>query len=337
MKKPRPDTRSLLSPAPGESLRRARSHLVTALCALSAVVVLVPLASILLYVVRRGLPGLSVAFFTHLPKPVGEPGGGMGNAVLGSLILVATACLVGLPIGIGAGLYLAEVGRGRLAKLVRFTADVLGGVPSITIGVFVYTAVVVTMRRFSALAGALALAVVMIPTVTRTSEELLRLVPVHLREASMGLGVPAWRTTLFIVLRTAAPAIGTGVMLAIARVAGETAPLLFTAFNNRHVSVALDQPIASLPVQILTYATSPYREWQDQAWTGALVLVAMVLFLNLAGRFATARRSPASPGSEGGTADGVPSSAGPTSLPAQRPASPPGDAQSTHENTRISR
>ncbi|MFT3766087.1 MAG: phosphate ABC transporter permease PstA [Minicystis sp.] len=215
----------------------------------------------------------------------------MANALLGSAILVATACLVGLPVGVGAGLYLAEVGRGRLARLVRFTADVLGGVPSITVGVFVYAAVVVSMRRFSALAGAIALAVVMIPTVTRASEELLRLVPADLREASLGLGVPAWRTTLFIVLRTAAPAIGTGVMLAIARIAGETAPLLFTAFNNRHTSVALDRPMASLPVQILTYATSPYKDWQDQAWTGALVLVTLVLLLNLASRLAAARHA----------------------------------------------
>jgi phosphate transport system permease protein len=278
-------------PAPGERLRRIRSHVFTALCALSAAVVLLPLLSIVLYIVRRGLPGLSVAFFTHTPRPAGEPGGGMGNAVLGSLVLIGLACLVGLPIGVGAGMYLAEVGRGRLARLVRFTADVLGGIPSITVGVFVYAFVVVAMRRFSAIAGALALAVVMIPTVTRTSEELLRLVPPHLREASLALGVPAWRTSLFVVLRTALPGIGTGVMLAVARIGGETAPLLFTSFNNRYTSLALDRPMASLPVQILTYATSPYRDWQDQAWTGALVLVALVFVCNLGARFAAARRS----------------------------------------------
>jgi phosphate transport system permease protein len=289
----RADAASLLRPTRSETLRRARSTFFVVLCALSAVLVLVPLVSILLYVIRRGLPGLSTTFFTGLPKPVGEAGGGMGNAVLGSAILVGTACLIGLPVGVGAGVYLAEIGRGRLAKLVRFTADVLGGVPSITVGVFVYAAVVVSMRRFSAIAGALALAVVMIPTVTRASEELLRLVPSHLREAAFGLGVPAWRTTLFVVLRTAAPAIGTGVMLAIARVAGETAPLLFTAFNNRFASAALDRPMASLPVQILTYATSPYKDWQDQAWTGALVLVTMVLLLNLSARIAASRRASA--------------------------------------------
>jgi phosphate transport system permease protein len=276
----------LFRPAPGERLRRARSRVFTALCGLSAAIVLIPLLSIVLYIVRRGLPGLSLAFFTHTPRPAGEPGGGMGNAMLGSLVLIGLACLVGLPIGVGAGMYLAEVGRGRLARFVRFTADVLGGIPSITVGVFVYAFVVVAMRRFSAIAGAIALAVVMIPTVTRTSEELLRLVPSHLREASLALGVPSWRTSLFVVLRTALPGIGTGVMLAIARAFGETAPLLFTAFNNRYTSLALDRPMASLPVQILTYATSPYKDWQDQAWTGALVLVALVFVLNLASRIA---------------------------------------------------
>jgi phosphate transport system permease protein len=280
-------------PAPGERLRRWRSRFFTALCGLSAAIVLIPLLSILLYIVRRGLPGLSIAFFTHTPRPPGEPGGGMANAIVGSLVLIGLACLVGLPIGVGAGMYLAEVGRGRLARLVRFTADVLGGIPSITVGVFVYAFVVVTMRRFSAIAGALALAVVMIPTVTRTSEELLRLVPTHLREAALGLGVPAWRTSLFVVLRTSLPGIGTGVMLAVARIGGETAPLLFTAFNNRYTSLALDRPMASLPVQILTYATSPYKDWQDQAWTGALVLVALVFVLNLTSRIAAARGSPA--------------------------------------------
>jgi phosphate transport system permease protein len=282
---------TLLRPAPGERLRHARGLFWTALCTLSAVIVLVPLVSILVYVVRRGLPGLSLAFFTHLPRPVGEPGGGMGNAVLGTLTLIGLACAIGLPTGTLAGVYLAEVGRGRLARVIRFTADVLGGVPSITIGVFVYALVVVSMRRFSALAGGVALAIVMIPTVTRTTEELLRMVPAHLREASLGLGVSAWRTTLFVVLRTAAPGIATGVMLAVARIAGETAPLLFTAFNNRYWGFELDRPIASLPVQILTYATSPYKDWQDQAWTGALVLVSIILVLNLTARFLASRRA----------------------------------------------
>jgi phosphate transport system permease protein len=213
----------------------------------------------------------------------------MGNAILGTLMLIAEACAVGLPIGLFAGIYLAEVGRGRLASVVRFTADVLAGVPSISIGVFVYATVVVAMGRFSAFAGGLALGVIMIPTVTRTTEELLRLVPSHLREAALGLGVPAWRTTLFVVVRTAAPGIATGVMLAIARVAGETAPLLFTAFSSRYWSAAVDRPVASLPVQILTYATSPYEEWHRQAWAGALVLVALIFTLNVGARLVSRR------------------------------------------------
>lgn len=280
---------SLLTAGRSERLRHARSLLHTGLCALAAVLVLLALASILTYVVQRGAGGISWTFFTALPKPVGETGGGMGNAVVGSLALVGLACVLGLPVGVAAGVYLAEVGRGRLAAAVRFTADVLSGVPSITVGVFVYAFVVVAMRRFSALAGGIALAIVMIPTVTRTTEELLKLVPSHLREAALGLGVPAWRTTLFVVLRTAAPGIATGVMLAVARVAGETAPLLFTAMSSRYWSIGLDRPIASLPVQILTYATSPYKDWQDQAWTGALVLVTLVLVLNLAARALAAR------------------------------------------------
>ena len=280
---------TLMKPGPGERRRQARSYFFTALCTLCAAVVLLPLFSIFLYVVTRGIEGLSISFFTSLPQPVGEPGGGMGNAVLGTLTLIGLACLFGLPVGILAGVYLAEVGRGRLASAIRFVADVLGGVPSITIGVFVYATFVIAMKRFSALAGGFALAIVMVPTVTRTTEELLRMVPGHLREASLALGVPQWRTSLLVVLRTAGPGIGTGIMLAIARIAGETAPLLFTAFNNRYWSTALDKPIASLPVQILTYATSPYKDWQSQAWAGALVLVAIVFVLNLVARFATSR------------------------------------------------
>lgn len=208
----------------------------------------------------------------------------MGNAVVGTLVLIGIASAIGLPIGILSGVYVAEVGRGKVADLVRFFAEVLSGVPSITIGVFVYALLVVPMKHFSAFSGGVALAIIMIPTVTRTTEELLRMVPGHLREASLALGVPMWRTSLFVVLRTAAPGIGTGVMLAVARIAGETAPLLFTAFNNRFLSTRVDQPIASLPVQILTYATSPYQDWQQQAWTGALVLVVVILLLNLLAR-----------------------------------------------------
>ncbi|HTN91336.1 MAG TPA: phosphate ABC transporter permease PstA [Sorangium sp.] len=281
--------RTLLAPAPGESLRRARGYFFEGLCVASAVVVLIPLFLIFLYVVSKGVSGLSLDFFTQLPKPVGDARSGMGNAVVGTLILIAIGSGIGLPTGILAGIYLAEIGRGKLASAIRFIADVLGGVPSITIGVFVYALVVVTMKRFSALAGGIALAIVMLPTVTRTTEELLKLVPPHLREASLALGVPEWRTSLFVVLRTASPGIGTGVMLAVARIAGETAPVLLTALGSQYWSFAIDRPIASLPVQIWRNATSPYPQWQQEAWTGALVLIAIVFFLNLLARIATSR------------------------------------------------
>lgn len=281
---------SLETPAPGERLRFLRSNFWTGLCVACAVLVLIPLFSIFVYVISKGLSGISIEFFTGLPKPVGEPGGGMANAIVGTLTLIALGCLFGLPVGIMSGVYLAEVGKGKLASSIRFIADVLGGLPSITIGVFIYGLVVISMKRFSAIAGGLALAIVMIPTVTRTTEELLRMVPGHLREASLALGVPEWRTSLFVVLKTAGPGILTGIMLAVARIAGETAPLLFTAFNNRYFSTSLDQPIASLPVQVLTYATSPYKDWQNQAWAGALVLVVLVVTLNLIARFATSPR-----------------------------------------------
>ena len=274
----------LLLPGPGERARKIKSSVFMGLCAVSAIVVLVPLLSIFAYIVKKGAAGLSLSFFTELPKPVGEPGGGMGNAVLGTLTLIGIASAIGLPIGILSGVYIAEVGRGKLRDVVRFFAEVLSGVPSITIGVFVYALVVVPMRQFSAFAGGVSLAIIMIPTVTRTTEELLRMVPPHLREASLALGVPMWKTSVFVVLRTAAPGIATGIMLAVARIAGETAPLLFTAFNNRFLSTRVDRPIASLPVQILTYATSPYEDWQQQAWTGALVLVAVILVLTVLAR-----------------------------------------------------
>lgn len=280
----------LLVPAEGERARKIKSSLWIGLCALSAVVVLIPLLSILFYVVQKGAAGLSLAFFTELPKPVGETGGGMGNAVVGTLVLIGIASAIGLPIGILAGVYVAEVGRGKLADLIRFFAEVLSGVPSITIGVFVYALLVVPMRHFSAFSGGVALAIIMIPTVTRTTEELLRMVPGHLREASLALGVPMWRTSLFVVLRTAAPGIATGVMLAVARIAGETAPLLFTAFGNRFLSTRVDQPIASLPVQIWAYSKTPYKDWQQQAWTGALVLVVVILLLNILARLGARER-----------------------------------------------
>jgi phosphate transport system permease protein len=245
---------------------------------------------VLVYVTSKGLEGLSWSFFTALPKPVGESGGGMANAIVGTLELVGLASLIGVPFGVLAGVYLAEFGTGRLARVVRFSADVMTGVPSIVVGIFVYTLFVLTMRRFSVIAGAVALAIIMLPVVTRTTEELLRLVPDSLREAALALGVPRWRAILRVVLRTAAPGIATGVMLAVARVAGETAPLLFTAFNNRFWNEGLTQPIASMPVQIFTFAVAPYEDWHRQAWAGALTLVALVLVLNLAARLLVRHR-----------------------------------------------
>ena len=266
------------------ALRKFTDVLVRSACVIAAVIALVPLVSVLYYVTSRGLGGINWAFFTELPKPVGESGGGMANAIAGTLKLVLLACLFGIPTGVLAGVYLAEFGHSRFGKWVRFSADVMSGVPSITVGIFVYSLVVLRTKQFSALAGGIALAVLMLPTVTRTTEELLKLIPESLREAALGLGLPKWRVTLRVLLRTAAPGIATGVMLAVARVAGETAPLLFTAFNNRFWSSGLNEPTASLPVMIYNYAVSPYEEWHQQAWAAALVLLLLVLLLNVSAR-----------------------------------------------------
>jgi phosphate transport system permease protein len=264
--------------------RKVIDVFVRSACVAAAVIALIPLGSVLYYVTARGIGGINLDFFTELPKPVGETGGGMANAIVGTLKLVFLACAFGIPPGVLAGVYLAEFGHGRFGKVVRFSADVMSGVPSITVGIFVYALVVLTTKQFSALAGGIALAILMLPTVTRTTEELLKLVPESLREAALGLGLPKWRATLRVMLRTAAPGIATGVMLAVARVAGETAPLLFTAFNNRFWANGLNEPIASLPVNIYTYAVSPYEEWHRQAWAAALVLLLMVLLLNILAR-----------------------------------------------------
>jgi phosphate transport system permease protein len=261
-----------------------------AACVAATLVAVVPLLSVLVYVGLRGVAGLSLAFFTELPRPVGDAGGGLANAIVGSLELVGLACLIGIPLGVSAGIYLAEFGKGPIASTARFAADVLSGVPSIAVGIFVYTLLVLSMRHFSALAGGVALAVLMLPTITRTTEELLKLVPDSLREAGLALGVPRWRVTLKVVLRTGASGIVTGIMLAVARAFGETAPLLFTAFNNRFWSASLIEPMASMPVQIFTYAVSPYDEWHEQAWAAALVLVAIVLVLNVGARVMTRSR-----------------------------------------------
>lgn len=265
--------------------RNLVDRVVRGLCVAGTGVALIPLFSVLYYVVVRGIGGINLDFFTELPKPVGETGGGMGNALVGTLKLVGLAGLFGIPPGILAGIYLAEFGSSKFGKVVRFAADVMSGVPSITVGIFVYSLVVVTTKQFSALAGGIALAILMLPMVTRTTEELLKLVPESLREAALGLGVPKWRATLRVMLRTALPGIAVGVMLSVARVAGETAPLLFTAFNNRFWSKGVMEQEASLPVNIYTNAVSPYEDWHRQAWAAALVLLMTVLILNITARF----------------------------------------------------
>jgi phosphate transport system permease protein len=259
-------------------------------CAVAVVAAIIPLGLVLWYVVRRGIGGVDLAFFTELPKPVGEQGGGMANAIVGSLELIGIASLFGIPPGVLAGLYLSEYREQRLAKALRFTADVMASVPSITVGLFVYALVVLRMKHFSAWAGGMALSILMLPVITRSTEELCKLVPDALREAALGLGVPRYRTSLQIVLRAALPGIVTGIMLAVARVAGETAPLLFTAFGNRFWSDSPNQPIAALPVQIYAYAVSPYDQWHRQAWAAALVLVVIVLVINLSARLLVRHR-----------------------------------------------
>jgi phosphate transport system permease protein len=258
--------------------RSATNHLVTVLAVLSTAVVLVPLVAILGYLIYKGASSLNLAFFTHVPAPVGQAGGGMANAIAGSGVILAIASGLGVPLGIAAGVYLAEYGRGTLfGGLVRFTADVLNGVPSIVMGIAAYGLIVLKQHHFSALAGGIALAIMMVPTITRTTEEMLATVPHALREAALGLGIPKWRTILSVSLRTATPGIITGCMLAFARVAGETAPLLFTAFGNQFWSFNVNQPIAALPLQIFVYAVSPYDEWHRLAWAGALVLIILIM------------------------------------------------------------
>lgn len=263
------------------------NRVMNCLAAASAALVVLPLILVFGFLLYQGGSSVNLEFFTHMPKPVGEPGGGMANAIVGTLILIGLACCLGLPVGIVGGLYVAESRDTRLPLLVRFLADVLNGVPSIVIGIFAYTLVVLPMKRFSALAGGVALGVIMIPIVLRTTEEIVRLVPASLREAGLALGLPNWKVTVRIVLTTARAGITTGVMVAVARIAGETAPLLFTAFGNRFWHSGLDQPIAALAIQIFAYAISPFDDWHRQAWAGALVLISMVFLVSLAARLAT--------------------------------------------------
>jgi phosphate transport system permease protein len=255
----------------------------------SAIVVLVPLLAIFVYLLIKGMGSVNIAFLTQTPQPVGEPGGGMANAIVGSGVILLIASTVGIPLGIGCGIYLAEYGRNRFGDFVRFTADVLNGVPSIVIGIVAYSLVVVPQKHFSAYSGGIALAIMMVPTVARATEEMLLMVPNSIREAALGLGIPKWRTTLSITLRTASVGVITGCMLAFARVAGETAPLLFTAFGNQYWNLNPNQPTAALPLQIFVYAISPFEEWHNQAWAGALILIVMIVAAVAAVRIVTSR------------------------------------------------
>jgi phosphate transport system permease protein len=264
--------------------RKTKNAVVMGTTSICALVTLVPLFFILYYVASQGITSLNLDFFTHLPKPVGEVGGGMGNAIIGSGILLVIAALVGIPLGVLGGVYLSEYGGGRLGDGIRFAADVLVGVPSIVIGIFVYALIVLPMHGFSALAGGVSLGIIMVPIVMRTTEESLKMVPMSLREASLALGAARWQTIVKVVLSAGRAGVITGVLLALARVAGETAPLLFTALNNRFWSASPREPIASLPVQIYTYAIAPYDDWHRQAWAGAFVLIVGILGVNIAAR-----------------------------------------------------
>jgi phosphate transport system permease protein len=259
------------------------------LAGLAAILVLTPLAAIFGYLVFKGVGALNWAFLTHTPRPVGQAGGGMANAIVGSTMVLGLGSILGVPLGIGAGIYMAEFGGGRYVNAVRFTADVLNGIPSIVVGIAVYALVVLPQQHFSALSGGVALGIMMIPTIARTTEEMLRMVPNTIREAALGLGIPQWRTTLQVTLRTASKGVITGVMLAFARVAGETAPLLFTAFGNQFWNLNPNQPTAALPIQIFAYAISPFDEWHRQAWAGALILIILIVVAVTAVRIVTSR------------------------------------------------
>jgi phosphate transport system permease protein len=256
----------------------------------SVILALLPLLFIFVTLVAKGAGSLNLAFFTKMPVPAGETGGGVLHAILGTLIIVGLACVIGLPLGIGAGIYCAEYPGSRIAWISRFVADVLNGTPSIVVGVFAWTWIVATQKHFSGFAGSVALAMLMIPMVMRTTEEMIKLVPNSLREAALALGYPRWRTSLTIVLRTTLPGIVTGTLLAVARIAGETAPLLFTALGSQFLNLDPTQPMAALPLTVFTYATGPYEEWHQLAWASALVLILVVLVLSVGARFATGRR-----------------------------------------------
>ena len=272
------------------TLRRAVSNAMVGLMILAVVVALLPLFFILFDLVVQGAGSLSVAFFTKMPAPAGESGGGVAHAIVGTLIIVGAASLIGLPLGVAAGIYCAEYPGSRLTWVTRFVADVLNGTPSIVVGVFAWTWIVATQKHFSALAGSAALAMLMVPMVLRTTEEMIKLVPNSLREAALALGYPRWRTSLSIVVRTTMPGIVTGSLLAVARISGETAPLLFTALGSQYMSFDLNQPMAALPLTVFTYATGPFEEWHRYAWAAALVLILVVFVLSVGARLAIRRR-----------------------------------------------
>jgi phosphate transport system permease protein len=269
--------------------RKGLSHAIVVLSGGAVLLALIPLAFVLFYVITQGIGALNVDFFRHVPAPVGETGGGMANAIVGSALIVGLGAVLAIPIGVISGIYAAEYAGSRFASLTRFAADTLNGVPSIVVGVFVYGLAVMPFKRFSGIAGGLALGIMMIPLIMRTTEELLRLVPSNLREGALALGATRARAVFTVVLPAALPGIMTGILLALARIAGETAPLLFTALNNPFWSTDVRQPMATLTVQIFAYAISPYKDWHRQAWAGALVLVSIVLLCSLAARVATAR------------------------------------------------
>lgn len=271
-------------------LRAATDHIVTGLAVLATIIVVAPLVAIFAYLIFKGASSLNLDFFMKIPKPPGELGGGMANAIVGSGVMLGIASLIGVPIGIGGGIFLAEFGRGtKLANAVRFTADVLNGVPSIVMGLAAYSLIVLPQHHFSAFAGGVALGIMMIPTITRTTEEMLLMVPNAIREAALGLGVPTWRSVLSITVKTASPGIITGCMLAFSRVAGETAPLIFTALGNSFMSTNLDRPISALPLQIWIFASSPYDDQVRLAWAGSLVLIVLIVLAVSLVRYVTSR------------------------------------------------
>jgi phosphate transport system permease protein len=272
------------------SRRRFASRFMTGVVIALCILAVLPLLFIFGDLVAKGASSINLDFFTKGPAPAGDSGGGVANAIVGTGIVVGIACLIGLPVGIGAGVFLAEYGNGRVGWMVRFVADVLNGTPSIVVGIFAWTFIVKPVGHFSALAGSVALAVLMVPMITRTTEEMVRLVPNSLREAALALGYPRWRTSLAVVVRTALTGIVTGCLVGVARIAGETAPLLFTALGNLNFSVAVSQPIQTLSLQIYVYATGPFDEWHRLAWAAALVLMGLVLILALVARRVTRSR-----------------------------------------------